>query len=68
MLMVSNIQITDVRQPDYTKFPEFKGALDAKIEVEVRAGEALFIPNFTWYFVSTVGSGCLYSNSVNRLC
>jgi hypothetical protein len=45
--------------PDALKqqFPEVAEALQEKIEVELKAGEALFIPPYVWHYVQNFGSG-----------
>jgi hypothetical protein len=37
----------------FKKFPGFQKAYDERIEVDVNAGEAIFIPPFVWHYVVT---------------
>jgi hypothetical protein len=42
------------------QFPELADALQEKIEVELNAGEALFIPPYVWHYVHNFGSGMYF--------
>jgi ribosomal protein L16 Arg81 hydroxylase len=37
----------------FQKYPDFRTAYENRIEVEVHAGESIFIPPFVWHYVVT---------------
>jgi hypothetical protein len=52
------VQLGNINKPDILeKFPEAAVAFKEKIEIDLNAGEALFIPGFDWHFVVSSGVG-----------
>jgi hypothetical protein len=37
----------------FERYPDFQKAYDERIQVDVHAGEALYIPPFVWHYVET---------------
>jgi mannose-6-phosphate isomerase-like protein (cupin superfamily) len=37
----------------FEKFPEFRKAYDERVEVDVFAGESIYIPPHVWHYVET---------------
>ncbi len=46
--------LVDVAAPDYARFPRFAQALEAAQQVEVEAGDAVFIPYLWWHNVESL--------------
>jgi hypothetical protein len=51
----SPISMVNIKEPDFKRFPRFKAALERAVHVEMRAGDALFLPSFWWHEVDSVG-------------
>lgn len=48
------ISLVDVRNPDYDRFPLYRGAEKQAVVVELDAGDALFLPTMWWHNVEGV--------------
>ena len=48
-----SISMVDFECPDYTKFPNFKEALENAQVAELDSGDALFIPSMWWHHVKS---------------
>lgn len=56
--LLKYLQIGDVYEPGvFEKFPDLKDAWEEKIEIEVKAGQALYVPGCTWHNVRSYGRG-----------
>jgi hypothetical protein len=56
------IQLGNINKPDILEqFPEAAVAFKEKIDIDLNAGEALYIPGFDWHFVVSSGTGNLIS-------
>lgn len=48
------ISLVDSSEPDFERFPKYKNALAAAIEVELEAGDAIFIPSMWWHHIEAL--------------
>jgi hypothetical protein len=48
------ISLVSLHAPDFAKYPRFRAALAAAVTVEVKAGDAVFIPPLWWHHVESL--------------
>jgi hypothetical protein len=57
--LIAHLSIMQIRyrldnlESIFERFPDFQKAYDERIEVDIHAGEALYIPPFVWHYVET---------------
>jgi hypothetical protein len=56
------ISMVDLRQPDFSRYPKFKDALDAALQAIIEPGDALYIPSYWWHNVESLDSFSLLVN------
>ncbi len=56
------VSLVDLHNPDFTKFPKFKQALDAALVFDLEPGDALFLPPLWWHHVEAEGAFNLLVN------
>ncbi len=47
--------MVDLANPDFTRYPRFRAALDAAITVDLEPGDAIYIPSMWWHNVVSTG-------------
>jgi len=52
----SPISMVDLRQPDMSRYPRFKRALEACQKADLEPGDAIYIPILWWHAVESLGS------------
>jgi hypothetical protein len=50
------MSMVDLRQPDFSRHPKFKTALDAALQADLEPGDSLYIPSYWWHNVESLDS------------
>ena len=50
------ISLVDFDNPDFERFPKFRGALSAALVAELEPGDAVFVPSMWWHHVESLDS------------
>lgn len=50
------MSMVDLRQPDFSRYPKFKDALNAALQADLEPGDAVYIPSYWWHNVESLDS------------
>jgi hypothetical protein len=50
------MSMVDLRQPDLSRYPRFKDALDTALQADLEPGDAVYIPSYWWHNVESLDS------------
>jgi len=56
------ISLVDFKNPDFTRFPKFKTALENAYQATLKPGDAIYIPSMWWHHVEASSSFNLLQN------